>query len=103
MTVVLVHRVWRLWNQFRFPYRWPGRQSARLVGGLHRYQSRKNFGTGASQAGRETKLDSVGFNAAWDATDNLGFGLIIITPSQIRAGPRPMEVARPLAFPRSQR
>ncbi len=35
----------------------------------------RDFGTGASQAGWETKLDSVGFNAAWDATDSLGFGL----------------------------
>ena len=35
----------------------------------------RDFGTGTSQAGWETKLDSIGFNAAWDITDRLGLGL----------------------------
>ena len=35
----------------------------------------RDFSTGASQAGWETKLDSIGFNAAWDVNDRLGLAL----------------------------
>jgi TonB-dependent receptor len=35
----------------------------------------RDWSTGTNRAGNKTTLGSLGFNLAWDATDNLGFGL----------------------------